>query len=56
MHGGMGGVKKLICITSGCMDFSTPAPTGKKVFQSEKFACSDTAARSMTGLALFNIP
>ena len=35
--------------------FLTPAPTGKKVFQSEKFACSDTAkraARSMTGLTL----
>ena len=33
--------------------FSTLARTGKKVFQSEKFACSDKAkraARSMTGL------
>ena len=46
---------KWIVRTSSGLLFSTPALTGKKVFQSEKFACSDTAkraARSMTGLTL----
>ena len=46
---------KWIVWTSLGLQFSTLAPTGKKVFQSEKLACSDTAkraARSTTGLTL----